>query len=70
MGEKLIQGAIIGVVAIAAAVVIAWDADGWADYVVMGAFLVLALGFAIAVSPRLYARRRRTISRSSEGGSR
>lgn len=42
-----------------------WSADGWADWVVFAVVVVTAYGAAIAVNPRLYARRKRTISRSS-----
>lgn len=68
MGERLIQGAIVLAVAIAGGYAVVSSADGWEDYVVMGVILLTSFGFALAVAPRLYARRRRTISRSSEGG--
>ena len=70
MGERLIQWSIVLVVAGAGAVAIVTDADGWADYVVLGVIIMTWFGFALTVAPRLYARRRRTISRTSEGGSR
>jgi hypothetical protein len=41
------------------------SADGWADWVVFGVIVVTAYGFAVAVSPRIFARRKRTISRES-----
>ena len=69
MGERLVQGAIVLAVAIAGAYAVLSNVDGWEDYVVMGVFLMTTFGFALAVAPKLYARRRRTISRSSEGGS-
>ena len=70
MGEKLIQVAIVLGVAIAGGYAVISEADGWEDYVVMGVLLTTTFGFALAVAPKLYARRTRTISRSSEGGSR
>ena len=62
------QGAIVLAVAIAGGYAVVSNADGWEDYVVVGVILLTSFGFALAVAPRLYARRRRTISRSSEGG--
>jgi hypothetical protein len=41
------------------------SADGWADWVVFGVIVVTAYGFAVAVSPRIFARRKRVISRES-----
>ena len=67
MGERLIQVAIVLAVAIGAAYVVLTNVDGWEDYVVIGVFAMTMFGFALAVAPKLYARRRRTISRSSEG---
>jgi hypothetical protein len=68
MGERLVQWAIVLAVAIAGAYAVLSNVDGWEDYVVMGVLLMTTFGFALAVAPKLYARRRRTISRSSEGG--
>jgi len=70
MGERLVQWAIVLAVAIAGGYAVLSNVDGWEDYVVMGVILMTTLGFAIAVAPRVYARRHRTISRSSEGGPR
>ena len=61
------QVTIVLAVAIAGAYAVLSNVDGWEDYVVIGVFLVTMFGFALAVAPRLYARRKRTISRSSEG---
>jgi hypothetical protein len=41
------------------------SADGWADWVVFGVIVLTAYGFAVAVSPKIFARRKRTISRES-----
>ncbi len=70
MGERLVQGAIVLAVAIAGGYAVLSNVDGWEDYVVMGVLLLTTLGFAIAVAPKVYARRDRTISRSSDGGPR
>ena len=56
---------LIGVV-IGLGYLVIWSADGWADWVVFGVIVMTGLGAAIAVSPKLYARRKRTISRSSD----
>ena len=68
MGDKLIQVAIVLGVAVAGGYAVVSEADGWEDYVVMGVLLTTTFGFALAVAPKLYARRDRTISR--EGGPR
>jgi hypothetical protein len=41
------------------------SADGWADWVVFGVIVVTAYGAAVAVSPKLFERRKRVISRES-----
>ena len=64
------QVAIVLAVAIAGAYAVLSNVDGWEDYVVMGVLLMTTLGFAIAVAPKVYARRERTISRNSDGGTR
>ena len=66
--DRLVRGAIVSVAVVAAVVAVVTEADGWADYVVLSVFLMTTLGFAIAVAPKIYARRNRTISRSSEKG--
>lgn len=66
MTDRLVQAFIIGGVAIGGLYLVARGADGWEDWVVFGVILLTSYGFAIAVSPRIYARRKRTISR--EGG--
>ena len=54
----------LGVLAGAAYLVIS-NADSWGDWVVFGVLILTFYGFAVAVSPRIYARRQRTISRES-----
>jgi hypothetical protein len=39
--------------------------DNWEDWIVFGVIVLTALGAAVAVYPRIFARRRRSISRSS-----
>lgn len=69
MRDSLVRTAIVGAALLVAVYVVVRVADGWADWVVFTGIVLTALGFAIAVAPRLYSRRRRTISRSSsEGG--
>ena len=50
---------------IACAYAVISEADGWADWVVFSAIVLTTLGFAIAVRPKIYERRKRTISRES-----
>jgi hypothetical protein len=64
MGERAVQVGIVAVVIVGLGLVVISNADGWADWVVFGVIIVTTLGFAIAVAPNLYARRKRTISRS------
>ena len=54
----------LGVLAGGAYLVIS-NADSWGDWVVFGVIVVTTYGFALAVSPKLYNRRKRTISRES-----
>ena len=68
MRDRAAQGLILLGVAIGLGYLVVNSADGWADWVVFGVIVVTAYGFAVAVSPRLFARRKRTISR--EGGPR
>lgn len=42
------------------------NADSWADWVVFGVLVLTTFGFAVAVAPRIYARRERRISRDSD----
>ena len=67
MSERAVPTIIIGVVAIAAGYLVVNSADDWSDWVVFGVIVLTAIGFAIAVAPKLYARRERTISRTSGG---
>lgn len=60
-----VQVAIIVAVAAGGAWLVISNARGWADWVVFGAIVATSYGFAVAVSPKLYARRNRTISRES-----
>lgn len=60
-----LQVGIIVAVAIAGGYAIVSEADGWADWVVVGAIIFTTLGFAVAVQPKIYERRKRTISRES-----
>lgn len=68
MSERVIQWGIVLAVAVAGGFAIVREADGWEDYVVLGVIIMTSFGFALAVAPKIYSRRKRTISRSSEGG--
>lgn len=63
--RTLAQAAIVLGVAAGLAYLVVSSADGWADWVVFAVIVLTAYGFALAVSPRLHARRKRTISRES-----
>jgi len=65
MQERFVQVAIVAAVAIGLGFVVAGSADGWADWVVFGVIVLTFIGFAIAIAPNIYARRKRVISRSS-----
>ncbi len=65
-GRALAQGAIT-IVLLAGFVYAATQiADGWADWVVFGAFIFTFLGFAVAVNKRQYPTRKRSISRDAD----
>lgn len=66
MRTRAVQAALLVPLILVLGWVVADSADGWADWVVFGVIIVTFLGFAIAVKPAIYARRKRTISR--EGG--
>ena len=68
--QTLAQLVLVLGVAAAGAYLVIWSADGWADWIVFGVIVVTAYGFAVAVSPKVFARRKRTISRSSGPSSR
>jgi hypothetical protein len=65
---KVVQGVILGAALVAAAILVVSNATGWADWVVFGVIVVTTYGFAVAIAPNVYARRKRTISRSGGGG--
>ena len=65
MRDRVAQGLIILGVAAGVAYLVLNSADGWADWVVFGVIVLTTYGFAVAVSPKLFARRARTISRES-----
>lgn len=68
MRDRAAQGLVLLGVAAGLGYLVINSADGWADWVVFGVIVVTTYGFAVAVSPKLFARRKRTISR--EGGPR
>ncbi len=68
MRDRIAQGVFLLGVAIGLGYLVISSADGWADWVVFGVTVLTAYGFAVAVAPRLFVRRKRSISR--EGGPR
>lgn len=65
MRDRVAQGLIILGVAAGLGYLVVTSADGWADWVVFGAIVMTMYGFAVAVSPRIFARTKRSISRES-----
>jgi hypothetical protein len=63
--DRVAQGLFLLGVVVALGYLLFTSADGWADWVVFAAIVLTAYGFAVAVSPRIFARRKRTISRES-----
>jgi hypothetical protein len=59
--QLLAAAAFLGIL-VAAAIKLS---DGWADYVVFGAFFVTFIGFAIAVNKRQYPTKKRGFTRDS-----
>lgn len=65
-GRTPVQLAITVGIAAALVWLVVSQADGWADWVVFAAIVLTFLGFAIAAHQRVYAPRKRVISRSSD----
>jgi len=66
MGERVVQWGILVAVIAGGAYLVISNADSWGDWVVFGVIVITTIGFAIAVAPNIYARRKRTITRTSE----
>jgi hypothetical protein len=60
------QVVVIVVVVAALAYIVTGSADNWADWVVLGAIVLTALGGAIAVHQRQYPTKKRTFTRDSD----
>ena len=60
--QLLAAAAFVGIIVLAATQI----ADGWADYVVFGAFFLTFLGFAIAINKRQYPTKKRGFTRDSD----
>lgn len=58
------QVGIVLAVAVGLGFLVVRSADGWADWVVFGVIILTTFGFALAIAPNIYAKRKRTISRS------
>ena len=65
MRFRVAQGVLFAAIVIALTYLVITNADGWADWVVFAVILLAGYGAAVAVSPRLFARRKRTISREA-----
>ena len=66
MGNRISQVMIVLGVAIGLGYLVVSSADGWADWLVFGVIVITAYGGAVAIAPQIYARRDRTISRTSD----
>ena len=67
MKDRAVGISIVGGVAVALGYLVVNSADDWSDWVVFGVIILTTIGFAVAVAPNLYSRRKRTITRASGG---
>ncbi len=65
MRARAVQVGILAVVVAGLGYLVVRSVDNWEDWIVFGVIVLTALGAAVAVYPRIFARRRRSISRSS-----
>jgi cytochrome bd-type quinol oxidase subunit 2 len=56
---------VLAVLVAALGALVVWSVDNWEDWIVLAVIVLTAIGAAVAVYPRIYARRKRTITRSS-----
>ena len=66
MGNRISQVILLVGVVVGLGYLVISSADGWADWVVFGVIVLTAYGGAVAIAPQIYARRKRTISRTSD----
>ncbi len=65
MSERGVRAVILTLVVAGLAYLVVRSVDNWEDWIVFGVIVLTALGAAIAIYPRMFARRKRTITRSS-----
>jgi len=65
MRDRATQAIILIGVIVGLGYLVVQNADDWSDWVVFGVIVLTAYGAAIAIYPRMYANRKRTISRDS-----
>ena len=66
MGNRISQVIVLVGIIVGLAYLVTSSADGWADWVVFAVIIITAYGGAVAIAPQIYARRERTITRSSD----
>jgi O-antigen/teichoic acid export membrane protein len=66
VGNRISQAILLVGVAVGLGYLVVSSADGWADWLVFGVIVVTTYGAAVAIAPQIYARRKRTISRTSD----
>ena len=65
MTGRTVQVTVLAVVVAGLGYLVVRSVDNWEDWIVFGVILLTALGAAIAIYPRMFAKRKRTITRSS-----
>ena len=66
MGRNPIQVIVVALIFALCIYLVVKVAAGWADWVVFAAFVLTALGAAIAIYPRRYPAQKRAYTRSSD----
>jgi cytochrome bd-type quinol oxidase subunit 2 len=62
---RAVQVAVLLAVAAGLGYLVVRSVDNWEDWIVLAVIVLTALGAAVAIYPRIYAKRKRTIARSS-----
>ncbi len=65
MTGRAAQVLVLAAVAVGLGYLVVRSVDNWEDWIVLGVIVLTAIGAAVAVYPRIFARRKRTITRSS-----
>lgn len=66
MGSRVVQGVILLVALVVAAVIVVSLAKNLADWIVFGVIVLTFFGAAIAIYPRRYTAKRRTFVRTTK----